>query len=126
MEGKNLAEYNVLIIDTIGILRKIYKYADIAYIGGAFGSGLHNTLEAAVFGIPLFFGPEYDHFNEAVELVTRKGAFSIVTSEEMIIKLRGFKANPDYYKQTCQICAQYVHENLGACDKIAEYIHLEN
>ena len=126
LEGKNLAEYNVLIIDTIGILRKIYKYADIAYIGGAFGSGLHNTLEAAVFGIPLFFGPEYDHFNEAVELVTRKGAFSIVTSEEMIIKLRGFKANPDYYKQTCQICAQYVHENLGACDKIAEYIHLEN
>ena len=126
IEGKNLAEYNVLIIDTIGILRKIYKYADIAYIGGAFGTGLHNTLEAAVFGIPLFFGPEYDHFNEAVELVTRKGAFSIVTSEEMIIKLRGFKANPDYYKQTCQICAQYVHENLGACDKIAEYIHLEN
>ena len=122
MDGKNLAEYNVLIVDTIGLLSKLYRYADVAMIGGAFATGLHNTLEAAVFGIPLFFGPEYAKFQEAVELVRRGGAFSIRTSAEMTERMAQFETNPDFYQKTCQICTEYVTENLGSCDKIIEFL----
>lgn len=122
MEGKNLAEYNVLIVDTIGLLSKLYRYADVAMIGGAFATGLHNTLEAAVFGIPLFFGPEYAKFQEAIELVRRGGAFSIRTSAEMTARMAQFETDPDFYQKTCQICTGYVTENLGSCDKIIEYL----
>ena len=118
MNDKALGAAEVLIIDTIGLLSKIYKYSHLSYIGGAFKTGLHNILEAGVFGVPLFFGPEYSHFNEAVELVARKGAFSIHSHEEMAEKIRLFEENPDYYEQTCAICRQYVQENIGACDRI--------
>ena len=122
MDGKNLAEYNVLIVDTIGLLSKLYRYADVAMIGGAFATGLHNTLEAAVFGIPLFFGPKYAKFQEAVELVRRGGAFSIHTSAEMTERMAQFETDPDFYQKTCQICKDYVTENLGSCDKILKYL----
>ena len=115
---------DVLIVDTIGKLSKIYKYSDISYIGGAFKTGLHNILEAAVFGVPLFFGPHYSRFNEAVMLVERKGAFSIRSSEEMYDILHRFEAEPEIYKATCDICRQYVAENIGACDKIYKRIFL--
>ena len=122
MDGKNLAEYNVLIVDTIGLLSKLYRYADVAMIGGAFVTGLHNTLEAAVFGIPLFFGPEYAKFQEAIELVRRGGAFSIHTSDEMTKRMAQFETDPDFYQKTCQICTDYVTENRGSCDKILKYL----
>ena len=122
MDGKNLAEYNILIVDTIGLLSKLYRYADVAMIGGAFATGLHNTLEAAVFGIPLFFGPEYAKFQEAIELVRRGGAFSIRTSAEMTERMAQFETDPDFYQETCQICTDYVTENLGSCDKIIEFL----
>lgn len=115
---------DVLIVDTIGMLSKIYKYSDISYIGGAFKTGLHNILEAAVFGVPLFFGPKYSHFNEAVMLVERKGAFSIHSSEEMYEVLCRFEKEPETYKATCDICRQYVAENIGACEKIYKRIFL--
>lgn len=115
---------DVLIVDTIGMLSKIYKYSDISYIGGAFKTGLHNILEAAVFGVPLFFGPRYSRFNEAVMLVERKGAFSIRSSEEMYGILRRFEEEPETYNATCDICRRYVAENIGACDKIYKRIFL--
>jgi len=121
-DGKNLAEYNVLIVDTIGLLSKLYRYADVAMIGGAFATGLHNTLEAAVFGIPLFFGPEYAKFQEAVELVRRKGAFSIRTADEMSDRIAQFETDTEFYQNTCQICKDFVAENLGSCDKIMTYL----
>ncbi|MBP5401237.1 MAG: 3-deoxy-D-manno-octulosonic acid transferase [Bacteroidales bacterium] len=121
-DGKNLAEYNVLIVDTIGLLSKLYRYADVAMIGGAFATGLHNTLEAAVFGIPLFFGPEYAKFQEAVELVRRKGAFSIRTSDEMSDHIAQFETDTEFYQNTCQVCKDFVAENLGSCDKIMTYL----
>lgn len=116
--GQNLAEYDIFIIDTIGLLSKIYKYADVAMVGGAFATGLHNTLEAAVFKIPVFFGPKYEKFNEAIELVNRKGAFSIQTADEMRDILLRFENAPDFYHQTCEICNSFVQDNLGAVDKI--------
>ena len=115
---QNLAEYNLFVVDTIGLLSRIYKYADVAMVGGGFETGLHNTLEAAVFGIPVFFGPRYAKFNEAIELVRRKGGFSIQNAEEMRRIMDRFYSEPDFYQNTCQICLEFVKENLGACDKI--------
>ncbi|MCQ2284000.1 MAG: 3-deoxy-D-manno-octulosonic acid transferase [Bacteroidales bacterium] len=118
MDGCDLADYDVLVIDTIGILSKIYKYSTVSYIGGAFKTGLHNILEAGVFGVPLFFGPHYSKFNEAVMLVQQKGAFSITTAAEMLAVLQHFDSTPAYYEETCRICKQYVEDNIGAVDKI--------
>jgi 3-deoxy-D-manno-octulosonic-acid transferase len=123
-ESKNLSDYEVLIIDTIGILSKIYKYADISYIGGAFKTGLHNILEAAVFAKPLFFGPHYQRFNEALELVARGAAFSIKTAGEIENKLGYFENNLDCYQTCCEICREYVTQNLGATDKILKNLYL--
>ena len=117
-EEKNIADYEVLIMDTIGLLSKMYKYADIAYIGGAFKTGLHNILEAVVFEKPVFFGPHYQKFNEAIELVNRGAAFSISKADEMMRQLRNFEENPNAYTACCAICKKYVAENLGATDKI--------
>lgn len=121
-EQKDLSSYRVLIINTIGILSKIYKYSYISYIGGAFETGLHNILEAAVFGVPLFFGPHYSKFNEAVQLVALKGAFSINTYEEMLQKCELYGQNQDAYAAVCHICKSFVQENLGSCQKIMEII----
>lgn len=115
---QDLADYDVLIIDTIGMLSKIYKYSTISYVGGAFKTGLHNILEAAVFGVPLFYGPHYDHFNEAVTLVKLKGAFSVNNASEMMAVVQHFNNDPAYYESTCQICRGYVEENIGAVDAI--------
>ena len=118
MADQNLADYDVLVLDTIGLLSKIYRYSDVSYVGGAFKTGLHNILEAAVFGVPLFFGPHYDHFNEAVALVQLKGAFSILSYEQMLTIMNRFREDKAYYQQTCDICKQYVEANVGACDRI--------
>lgn len=122
IEGNSLAAMDVLVVDTIGMLSKIYKYSDISYVGGAFKTGLHNILEAAVFGVPLFFGPIYSHFNEAVMLVRQKGAFSVRSYKEMLEIIRRFEEDRAYYEETCAICRQYVQNNIGACDLIYERI----
>jgi 3-deoxy-D-manno-octulosonic-acid transferase len=77
------ALHTTLIIDNIGMLSSLYQYADIAYIGGGFGAGIHNTLEAAAFGMPVIFGPKYDKFKEARDLVELKAGFSINNQEEL-------------------------------------------
>ena len=119
-EESNLADTQVFIIDTIGILNRLYQYSTVSYIGGAFKTGLHNILEAAVYGKPIFFGPHYDHFNEAINLVTLKGAFSVISADEMQAIMTKFEQNPEYYAQTCDICQQYVAHNSGAVDIIYE------
>lgn len=124
-EENNLAECQVFIVDTIGILNRLYQYSTVSYIGGAFKTGLHNILEAAVYGKPIFFGPHYDHFNEAVNLVALKGAFSIHSPEEMREIMTKFEQNPDYYAQTCDICQQYVAHNSGAVNIIYEKINFD-
>jgi len=117
-EEKDISNAEILIIDTIGLLSKIYKYADVSYIGGAFKTGLHNVLEAAVFEKPIFFGPHFQKFNEAVELVERGAAFSIKNANEMAQKVFYFEENPTSYYTVCEICKNYVVQNLGATDKI--------
>ena len=120
----NIDNEEIMIIDKIGLLSKLYRYASIAYVGGGFETGLHNILEAAVFGIPVFFGPQYQKFNEAVELTSRGGAFSIHHSAEMIEKMQEFENDKDSYERSCMLCRQYIKENLGSVEEIMTTLSL--
>ena len=123
-EESDLADAQVFIVDTIGILNRLYQYSAVSYVGGAFKTGLHNILEAAVYGKPIFFGPHYDHFNEAINLVTLKGAFSVTSADEMQAIMTKFEQNPEYYTHTCDICQEYVAQNSGAVNIIYENIKI--
>jgi 3-deoxy-D-manno-octulosonic-acid transferase len=108
----------VLILDIIGILSNIYRYADIAYIGGGFASGLHNIQEPAVNGMPVIFGPNYHNFREAVDLVEKGGAFSINTADELNSILSELLENESKFQQASAISKQYMLDNTGATEKI--------
>jgi 3-deoxy-D-manno-octulosonic-acid transferase len=114
---------NCLIIDTIGLLSKLYHYADVAYIGGGFGAdGVHNILEAAVYGKPIIFGPEFEKFNEAIELVDIGGATSISNGLELE-KILDQLLNDDIANtQQGNLCKKYVNEKAGATNLIMNYI----
>jgi len=105
---------NILIIDTIGLLSRLYRYADIAYIGGGFGAGIHNTLEAAAFGCPVIFGPNWEKFKEAVELIELGGAFSIANAKQLDDLLVKFESETDVRQKAAEIAGNYVEENQGA------------
>ena len=132
MEEKNLEEFDVFIIDTIGLLTKIYSYADIAYVGGAFKTGLHNILEPAVFGIPIVIGPKYNKFQEAVDLVARKGAYSINNQAAYQEIMQNLVSDASFRTTTGNINTNSVTENAGAINSIMHYIekttkhHLNN
>ena len=111
----NLADYEVLIIDTIGILTKVYSYADIAYVGGGMGStGLHNVLEPAVFGIPVLIGKNYSKFNEAKELVALGGVLSISSPEQFATAMDSLINSPDKRAAIGAINSRYITEKQGA------------
>src|SRR5699024_10009741 len=78
-----LVDAKILIIDNIGMLSSIYQYGEIAYIGGGFGAGVHNTLEAAAFGLPVIFGPNYDKFKEIKDLIRIKSGFCVTNAEDL-------------------------------------------
>jgi 3-deoxy-D-manno-octulosonic-acid transferase len=122
MPNQDLGEYDVLVVDTIGLLNKLYKYSTLSYVGGAFKTGLHNILEAAVYGVPLFFGPQYSHFNEAVMLVQKGGAFPVNNAEEMWQVVQKFEDDPEAYARVCAVCREYVAANVGACERIYQQI----
>lgn len=112
----------VLIIDNIGMLSKLYHYASITYVGGGFGKGIHNTLEAAVHGKPVLFGPNYQKFQEAKDLI-RIGAGISVTSEEDCNKAVDRLFNDEgFYRQACGGAKNYVMEKTGATATIMQYI----
>jgi 3-deoxy-D-manno-octulosonic-acid transferase len=118
-EGKNLKDYDVFIIDTIGILTKIYSYANIAYVGGGFGQpGVHNILEPATFGIPIVIGPNYSHFAEAIELVQIGGCISVNNLENFQAILNELISDSLVQKSKGNLSAQFVQKNKGAVAKI--------
>lgn len=122
-EGKNLADYQVFIIDTIGILTTIYSYADLAYVGGGFGQpGVHNLLEPATFGIPIVLGPNYSHFAEATALVHLEGCISIKNAEELQDAFDQLLANEDIRHEKGHICGTFVQMNKGATGIILNYL----
>ncbi len=122
-ENTTLSDYDVLIVDTIGILTKIYSYADIAYVGGGFGNlGLHNILEPATFGIPIVIGPNFSSFNEAVALVHQKGCISISNQNELNEALSNLISNEDIRHEKGHICYTFVQMSKGATDSILKHI----
>lgn len=114
-ENQSLSNQHVFIIDTIGILTKIYSYADIAYVGGGFGNpGVHNILEPATFGIPIVIGPNYSHFAEATALVHQEGCITISKQTELNQTLNLLVQDIDKRHEKGQICQTFVKMNTGA------------
>ena len=116
----NISRADCLILDCIGLLSSIYRYGEIAYIGGGFGAGIHNVLEAAVYGIPVIFGPNYHKFREARELIEKGGGFSIETQSSFNQLLDDFTSHPPQLKQAGHIAGKYVSDNTGATEMIHE------
>ncbi len=114
----NIKSTNCLVVDTIGILSSIYRYANVAYIGGGFGVGIHNALEAAVYGVPVVFGPNYHKFREACELIAVGGAFSI--SNYVVLEAQLDRLFAD--KQAGKIAGEYVKQNTGATEMILKLL----
>ena len=120
--NKNLSEYNVFIIDTIGILTKIYAAADVAYVGGGLKTGLHNILEPATFGIPVVIGNKYDKFKEAVDLVKIGGCISINNQKDFTESFIDLKNDENLRNLTGVINKKYIKDNLGATKLITNYL----
>ncbi len=118
----NISNYDVLIIDSIGILSSLYQYGDIAYIGGGFGVGIHNILEAATFGLPVFFGPNYKKFKEATDLVEEKGAFSVQNYNDLTSALTLLLSDTKKLKKAAEISKNYVEKNVGSTTLITKKV----
>lgn len=123
MENNAGHHFNTLIIDNIGMLSRLYHYASIAFIGGGFGAeGIHNALEAAVYSKPVVFGPVYDKYAEAVELVEKGGAFPVNDALELEKELNGLLTDTTAYNNACLIAGEYVTAKTGATKKIIQFI----
>jgi 3-deoxy-D-manno-octulosonic-acid transferase len=118
----NIPEGTVLIIDNIGMLSSLYQYANLAYIGGGFGAGIHNILEAAVYGIPVIFGPNYGKFHEARELINEGGAFSISSYNELEELLNSFQMDENKLAKASDASRIFVTNNVGSTEKILSYL----
>jgi 3-deoxy-D-manno-octulosonic-acid transferase len=125
MESKNLKDYSVFIIDTIGLLSKIYYYADISYVGGAMGkTGLHNILEPAVFGVPIIIGKNHKKFPEAERMIDEAGVFSIANYEELknlLSLLIEDETKRDEYGHSNRL---FIRANKGAVIQILDYLRI--
>ena len=123
VQNDKLEKFQVFIIDTIGILTKIYSYADIAYVGGGFGNpGVHNILEPATFGLPVVIGPNYSHFAEATALVNMEGCISIQNQTELNEAFDLLLQNEDERFEKGHICSTFVQMNKGATQTIINHI----
>jgi 3-deoxy-D-manno-octulosonic-acid transferase len=122
---QSVADKDCLIIDSFGLLSSIYRYGQIAYIGGGFGKGIHNTLEAAVYGIPVIFGPKYYKFKEAKDLIAIGGGFSLAGEAAFVKLMDDFVAHPELRQKTGAIVDDYVKRNTGATEKILDELKIE-
>ncbi|MBO2009269.1 3-deoxy-D-manno-octulosonic acid transferase [Hymenobacter negativus] len=113
-DAATVAQARILLFDNVGLLSQLYRFGKYAYIGGAFGKGLHNTLEAAAFGLPLFFGPTYAKFQEAIELVELKCAFPVHDAAELDKAFRYLWQHEDARLRLQDTMLDYVHEQAGA------------
>ena len=112
----------ILIIDNIGMLSRLYSYGKIAYIGGGFGKGIHNTLEAAVYGMPVLFGPAFQKFKEAKDLVANGAALPVANDEEAVAGIQKLLADATLYSSAAAAAAAYVQTSTGATRLITGYI----
>lgn len=120
----DLADKDCLIIDSFGLLSSIYRYGQIAYIGGGFGAGIHNTLEAAVYGVPVLFGPNYHKFKEAKDLIAVGGGFPVSDEKAFQSKMDELLTYPEALAVSGQASGDFVKKNTGATDKVLRQISL--
>ncbi len=118
--NKNVESAKILIIDMVGILAAAYRYANIAYVGGGFGAGIHNTLEPVTYGIPVLFGPNHQKFNEATELIGVGAGFSVSNAAEFRQVVSNLLNNEEQYKSACKAAKNYITDNIGATNRILE------
>lgn len=110
----------IILVDTIGKLSYLYRYGTIAYIGGGFGNGIHNILEAATYGLPVIFGPAHEKFAEARELIHLGGAFPVSGEDELLFTIRQQLENPELLKTTSRIASDFVLMRVGATSAILD------
>lgn len=126
-DDKSIALTQVLIIDQIGILSSLYQYCDVAFIGGGFGNGIHNILEAVTFGKPVIFGPNYQKFKEAVDLIELGGAFAISNETSLKSAFSRLIESDENYNAVSSICKTFIEQNRGATDlilkKLSKYVN---
>ncbi|MBS3776287.1 MAG: 3-deoxy-D-manno-octulosonic acid transferase [Bacteroidales bacterium] len=118
----NITEFFVLIIDSIGMLSSLYRYGDLAYVGGGFGKGIHNILEPATFGLPVVFGPHHEKFKEAVDLKNMGGGFSVDSYTSFSELMDAFLDDREQVRQTGRISRQYVEDRAGGTSRILQHI----
>ena len=122
-EDENLANYEILIIDTVGLLNKIYSYADLAYVGGGFGKeGIHNILEPATFGIPIIIGPVFEVFKEAIDLAKQKALFVVHNQAEFDATMQALVNDKALRQEKGILCKQFIEANIGATEKVVSYL----
>lgn len=121
-DEKNVHQCQVLIVDSVGLLSSLYRYGTLAYLGGGFGVGIHNILEAATFGLPVIFGPNYKKFKEAVDLINRGGAFSIQNYSELENILLKMYGNSEQRLASGATSRKYVRKNIGSTELIIQKV----
>ncbi|TDN38556.1 3-deoxy-D-manno-octulosonic acid transferase [Hymenobacter sp. UV11] len=121
-----VADARLLLIDNVGMLSQLYRFGRFAYIGGAFGAGLHNTLEAAAFGLPVFFGPRYERFQEAIELVELGCAFSVASARQLESAFDRLYYNEEARLKVQDMSLEYVHTHAGATARILSQLRMKN
>ncbi len=124
-DNKQLSDYSVFVIDTIGLLSKIYSYADIAYVGGAMGqTGLHNILEPATFGVPIIIGKNHSKFPEAYTMIKDAGVTSVKSENELKTALDSFVSSSEYCKSIGHKNSEFIKKSKGAVVQISNYIRI--
>ena len=124
-DEKNIQKADCIIIDCFGLLSSIYRYGQVAYVGGGFGAGIHNVPEAAVYGIPVIFGPNHKKFKEAKELIIAGGGFSISRSEDFELVMDRLLENKEFLSKAGITAGQYIQNNSGASKKILKELYPE-
>jgi 3-deoxy-D-manno-octulosonic-acid transferase len=118
----NVDKQQVIVIDSIGLLSSLYRYANLAYIGGGFGVGIHNILEAATFGLPVIFGPNYQKFKEAVDLTAEGGAFPVSNYSMLETIMNTMLNQRNTLEKAAEISRNYVVKNVGATTLIIKKV----
>ncbi len=126
LNAVNAAKPDILLIDSVGILAQLYQYATLAYVGGGFGAGLHNIQEPVTFGVPVFFGPRYHKFREAVDLVALGGAVCVNSRQELETKVKEILEDRTLHRRLSELCSRYVEENRGATGKVMRFLQEKN
>lgn len=121
---QNVADQDCLIVDSFGLLSSLYRYGQIAYIGGGFGAGIHNTLEAAVYGMPVLFGPRFQKFKEAKDLIAVGGAFTFDNAPAFTSRMNTLLSTPEALQQSSQAAGHFVQSHGGATTTILQEIGL--